>query len=203
MTPLGDPLGKTGNTLGSISAMEDEAAARVRRLQAELEALQRARAGLANNPNADDPASQRAKLRARLFELVDLLKERMAAKPVAPSNAGSRGNGFTSTSRPVDQMRQIVNLYRAGDSQAALRAIQLIDPTSISRQQALTLKYLTASCHRRLSDAEQAKRLYLELANQKDDPFLATCAGWQLDAIQTREAIAVGTDTTRKRSVSK
>jgi tetratricopeptide (TPR) repeat protein len=176
----------------------------LRRLQAELDALGRAQAALIDDPPSagSDSLSERAKLKERLIELIEKLKSSGRPASAGPPSS-SRPTEPATDAKPVDRLKQAENLYRAGEIRLAQRVLQSIDAAGLSSKQAGLVRYLRASCHRRLGEYDQARQLYREIAASKDDTFLADCATWQLQAIRTREEIAAQTGSTRTPSTPK
>jgi hypothetical protein len=178
----------------------------LRRLQAELDALKKARSEppASPAPPADSAAAEamadRIKLKLKLFDLIEKLQTKRVSSPANPPPFPEAPRLTDDKGKPVDRLRQVQNLYRSGQIQAAQRALQLMDPATFTGRQGAMLKYLRASCHRRAGELDQAKQLYGELASSKDDEFLAECAAWQLQAIKAREELASRLDTTRSPS---
>ncbi|MCX7700443.1 MAG: hypothetical protein N2039_06160 [Gemmataceae bacterium] len=143
-----------------------------------------------------DLVAERARLKARLFDLLERIPSRRA--PATSTPAVEPPPEWTSESfRPVDRIRYVQNLIKAGQYATALRASKVMDPANFSGKQGAMLRYLQASAHRRAGDLEAAKKLYAELAQSRDDDFLAECAAWQLQAIRTREELTGRLDITR------
>lgn len=190
----------------------------LRRLRAELEELKRLRRDqspatptLTSTPAATPPASEakpepssetaelvaeRARLKARLFDLLERIPSRQVPAKNTPA-AEPPPELNSETFRPVDRIRYVQNLIKAGQYATALRTFQVLDPSNFSGKQGAMLRYLQASAHRRAGDLEAAKKLYAELAQSREDDFLAECAAWQLQAIRTREELSGRLDTTR------
>jgi len=141
---------------------------------------------------------ERAKLRSRLDELFEQLLKKNAAAPAAtPTHAEPAHDVPHSAVAPADRLRQAQNLFRIGEVRAAQRALLLIDPNTLAGKQPSLWNYMKASCHRRLGELAPAKQIYAELAESKEDEFLAECAAWQLQALRTREELTLPLDTTR------
>jgi hypothetical protein len=196
--PSDEPFRNTANSLTVPPARptiggSDE----LRRLQAEIEAIARMQEGLGDDPMppAADSASERAKLRERLIELIDKLKSssRSGSSPKAQSQSADP----ISDMRPIDRLKQAENLYRAGEVRSAQKVLQSIEPASLAGKQGILVRYLLASCHRRLGEYDQARIIYRDIAASKEDAFLAECAAWQLQAIRSREEIATQVAPTR------
>lgn len=181
--------------------------AELRQLRAELEKLKRERSGIpaptANSPAGPGAATQsvdesaelaaeRARLKAKLFELMERIPARRSPPP--PVAEPSHDTNPDSV-RPLDRVRYLQNLIKSGQYATALRAFQVMDPTSFTGKQGAMLRYLKASAHRRAGDLETAKQIYGELAQSREDDFLAECAAWQLQAIKAKEELLGRLDT--------
>lgn len=176
---------------------------RIRQLQMEIEALRRARASANAKVGEKKPlpaSDERAKLSARLAELIELLKARKAAAPPPPPPPAAAAKPSAAPAvdpaRPVNRIRLVQNLYRSGETVAALRAMQMIEPASLTNKEAALIRYLKASCHRKLGETDKAREIYREIAASKDDAFLAECAAWQLRTMEIRQGLAAQLDTT-------
>lgn len=182
----------------------------LKQLRAELEELKRSRsrgsqppaASPASKPEMDVPnesaelAAERARLKAKLYELLERIPARQTPPSTAPIVDPSHDTNPDSV-RPVDRLRYLQNLIKSGQYATALRAFQVMDPASMTGKQGAMLRYLKASAHRRAGDLEAAKQLFAELAQSREDEFLAECAAWQLQAIRMREELNGRLDTTR------
>lgn len=135
-----------------------------------------------------DPAAERLRLRGQLDELLLQMKRRaIAAEPAAKAPAGKFD--LPASSQPVDLLRAATNLFRNNDTDAALGALRQIDPKLLGPQDGALATYLTACCLRKLNRRPEAAVLFREVAEGKDDEFLAGCAISQLALIRTSQEI--------------
>ncbi len=194
------------------TTLDDATQKELQRLRAELEEWKRSR--LADSPapgsapssaaaprndgahESADAVAERARLKARLFELLEQIPTRRMPTPAAPAVAPTPELN-SENFRPVDRIRYLQNLMKAGQYATALRAFQVMDPANLSGKQGAMLRYLQASAHRRAGDLDAAKKLYAELAQSREDEFLAECAAWHLQALRTREELTGRLDTSR------
>jgi len=179
---------------------------RLKQFQSELEALKKARseAAASGATGSDATQEERAKLKTQLNELIERLKAREAAPPVPPpAPADAAKSESTDSTRTIDRLRLVHNLLRVGENQAALRALQLIEPATLNPKEAILVQYLKASCYRRLGQLGKAKEIYGGIAGSKEDAFLAECAAWQLRSVEMREGSAMRADTTAAKGSSK
>jgi hypothetical protein len=133
-----------------------------------------------------DPAAERARLQGQILELIRQLKDRPTG-PAAKTKASGPKLELPPGTRPVDRLRSAVNLFKAGDTDAALGAFRQLDPDDLPREDRATAKYLTACCLRKLNRRSEAAVLFREVAETKDDDFLAECAISQLALIRTTQ----------------
>lgn len=207
--PLRDSLVPPPPVPGSSSKNPAE---KLRNLQGDLESLKK---NEANPPEKATPGNsapilseadamaERLRLKSRLLELIGQLASRAAQPPVPPAPEPPRFPEIDFNRKPTDRSRFIQNLYRAGETKSTLRAIELVPPGEFTGKQASLMKYIRASCHRRLGQLSEAKQLYSELTLSTEDEFLAQCAAWQLEAIRWRIENAAQLDLTRTHAPSK
>jgi hypothetical protein len=144
---------------------------------------------------------ERAKLRA---ELLARLKALTAGPPIAPivpprppvviPKVGSGG-------RPVDALGLAMNLFRDDDVEAALGAFRQIDPAALAPADRAFVRYMTASCLRRLGRTTEALVAYREVAEApQDDEFLAGSAVWQVSMIRSNQELQAQLEQLRARA---
>lgn len=153
-------------------------------------------------PPADDPlALERAKLQGQLQELLKRLNERPPAPGYGPVPAMPPGKKFEfpEGTRPVDSLRLAMNLFRDNDFDAALRACRLIDPATLSREDRTFVQYMSACCLRRLGKRGEAAVIYREVADAREDEFVAECAVWQLALIRSSQELEAQLEQLRSR----
>lgn len=174
-----------------------------RSLRTELDALTREREYGATD--AGDPgslATEKAMLRGQLLELVKQIGERKKT-PTAAHQEDHPKFEIKESDRPLDSLRQAQNLYRTNDFQAALITFKKFDPAALNREDRPFVQYMTASCLRRLGKLSDAAALYREVADAKEDEFLAECAKWQLSSIHWMQELEAQLEELRSRRKSK
>lgn len=136
----------------------------------------------------DDLAEERAKLQK---QLADLLK-RVEATPHAPVPTHPKSvspKKSDAMDKSVDPVRQGMNLFRENDFDAALRAFRYVDADALTREDRAFTKYMEACCLRRLNKSGEAIALYREVADAKEDEFVAEMAIWQLSMIRSSQEL--------------
>jgi hypothetical protein len=146
-------------------------------------------------------SAERAKLQAELLSML----RRLSTAP--PPNAAPPVPLYPPKTKPevtdaakADAIREGMNLFRDGAFEAARRAFQLIEPTPLSREDRIFVRYMQASCLRRLGRTAESEVIYREVANSPDDEFLANCAIWQLSLIRTEADLQLQLDQLRARA---
>ncbi len=77
--------------------------------------------------------------------------------------------------------------FRLGQFDRALETYQLLDLVGMRAGDRLAVRYMMATCLRKLGKVNEAKVIYREIANAKGDERLAQCARWQLGNIAWRQ----------------
>ncbi len=189
-----------------------------RKLQTELEALAAEREAAAKD-FTDPPgsAAEKAKLRAQLLDLLKKLGEKKTTPPpVPPATAAPPPRikeplplpavpKFLSedSTRPVDALRAAQNYFRSGDVDASLRTLKLIDTNTLAKEDRAFVQYLTACCLRKTNKLAEAAELYREVADKKEDTFLAEYAVWQLSTMKSIGELETTLEQLRSRRKSK
>lgn len=150
----------------------------------------------------DDVATERARLQGQLKELLKRLNERppmpsgpRAGLPSTPRPKFEFGEG----SRPGDGLRVAMNLFRDNDFDSALRAFRLIDTAGLPREDRAFVQYMTGCCLRRLGKRNEAAAQFREVADAKDDEFVADCAVWQLSLLRSTQELEATLEQVRSR----
>jgi hypothetical protein len=147
-------------------------------------------------------SAERAKLQAELLSMLRRLSTApapSAAPPVPLYPPKGKAPEVTDAAK-ADAIREGMNLFRDGNFEAARRAFQLIEPTPLSREDRIFVRYMQACCLRRLGRAAESEVIYREVANSPDDEFLANCAIWQLSLIRTEADLQLQLDQLRARA---
>jgi hypothetical protein len=185
----------------------------VKKLTEELGDLARERDALTKPAKPDASGDERARLRAQLLDTVKRLenqrKAAAAPKPADP-NKGAAKDPHPPTkydipdgTKPVDPMRLAVQVYKLGDADAALRAFALVDTTVLGKEDRAFTQYMTACCLRQTGKASEAAKIYRDITETKDDPFLTECALWQLAAIRSTQELESQLEQLRSRRKAK
>jgi tetratricopeptide (TPR) repeat protein len=192
----------------------DELVAQLKAERESLESLQDAaivEPELDDSPTATQTEQLRQQLAQLLSEFAKRRKEEKTAADSKPNcgqasnilatRAAKRPDGMEqpaedkttaakpadfATGKPVDPLALAQALFRVSDFDAAIQAFGLIEPSSLKADDRVAVKYLTATCLRKLGRVPEALPLYREVANSKTDEFYADCARWQLRAIDWR-----------------
>lgn len=158
------------------------------KLRADADALARERAEAARDLGPSAETTERAVLKAQLLDLLKRLGERPAAAP--PTKAGPPPRfEVPDRVRPAEAVRMAEDLFRAEDYEAALRVLRLTDPTQLGRDDRVFAQYLTACCLRKQNKRAEAAAIYREVADAKEDSFLAECAVSQLALMRSADEL--------------
>jgi hypothetical protein len=130
-----------------------------------------------------------------------LVSPRVPGEALVPSRP-SEGTGSAGTDKLVDPLALAQALFKSGDFEGALAAYRLLDASKLSRREHAAAQYMTACCLRHLGKTAEAASLYREVANAREDDFLAECAQWQLGAIQWRQEMESQLQQLRKRRLA-
>lgn len=94
------------------------------------------------------------------------------------------------------------SLFSLGDFESALRAYRQINLSSLQIEELAPVRYLIATCLRRLGKNDEAANLYREIASSKGDEFFADCAQWQLSAMRWRQELESHIEEVRRKRQS-
>jgi TolA-binding protein len=174
-------------------------------LRAQREALrqERTRADRQTEHGPGDNEEEMARLRRRMNELMDRLGSRTgtavappapppepgagSSAPPAPGVAGGTGGrGGTSV---IDPVALAQNLFQAGEYAAALEAYRRVPLEGKRAEERMPVRYMIATCLRKLGKTEEAAAVYREVAGSKGDEFTAECARWQLNNLTWKRDI--------------
>jgi TolA-binding protein len=81
-------------------------------------------------------------------------------------------------------------LFRAGNYEGALQAYRMIPLTGLKIQERAPIRYMIATCLRRLNKTEEAATVYREVANMTGDEMVAHCAQWQLTSLRWHKELS-------------
>jgi hypothetical protein len=151
--------------------------------------------------SAESISAERARLQGQLQQLLKLMEERAKSGPPAVRPpVGPRPGPLPGGGPPVDAVRAAMNYFRDRDYEAALIVAKGIDPATLGREDRAFAQYLTGSCLLKLGRRTEARAVFREVANAKDDEFLSECAVWQLQLLQSRAEIEAQIEQLRGRS---
>jgi hypothetical protein len=163
---------------------------------------------LGADKNGSDTAAERAKLQADLLALLKRIS--VSPSPPMPYPSGPMPSPGPKPkvepgvgSKGPDPIREAMNSFRDNDFEGAKRTLQLIDPTTLPKEDRVFVRYLTACCFRRQGKTAEAEVIYREVANSGDDEFLESCAKWQLSLIRSEQELQAQLEQLRARAKSK
>ncbi|MBX9624878.1 MAG: hypothetical protein K2X82_13820 [Gemmataceae bacterium] len=168
------------------------------KLKADADALAKEREAAARDVGPPAVATERAVLQAQLLDLLKRLNERPAPAPAPKASPPPRFE-VPDRVRPSDAVRMAENLFRDGDFDACLRVLRLTDRAQLGRDDRAFADYLTATCLRKLNKRAEAAAIYREVADARDDPFLAECAVSQLALMRSAEELEAQLEQLRGR----
>lgn len=145
------------------------------KLKADAAALAKERDEAAKDAGPPPQAADRAELQRRVLQLL----ERLADKPAPPPRGGpSPPPRFEVPDRirPAEAVRAAEYLFRDRDYDACLRVLQQTDRTQLGREDRAFAQYLSACCLRLTNRRAEAAAIYREVADAREDEFLAECA---------------------------
>lgn len=183
-----------------------------KKLKEQLNELLREREGIVKEAAGDSaPAGEAAKLRKQLLETLSKLEQQQKKPPAThaePKKPGGAGHppeklDLPTDKEPIDRLRLALNLYKTGDTDAALRAFKLIDVSVLTKEDRAFAQYMTAGCLRKTGKVPEALVLFREIADAKEDGFLTECALWQIGAIRSAQELETQLEQLRARRKSK
>jgi hypothetical protein len=154
------------------------------------------------------------KLRLRIAELLGRLQTKPRATPVPPAEAEQPDPVPTPPALPTPAPLPVAPLaqdatafpteialaevqFQAGQFDRALLTLRHLDAGSLSVREQTWAKFLMAGCHRKLGKLAEAAKLYREVAEVEDDPFLKETAQWQLSLLHWRQELQGELDAMR------
>ncbi|MBA4065287.1 MAG: hypothetical protein C0501_16570 [Isosphaera sp.] len=144
---------------------------------------------------------ERAVLIDRLNAILDRMKSLPPAQPLPPPRPPAAVPKVGNGSRPVDALGLAMNLARDDEFEAALGAFRQIDPATLAPADRAFVRYMTASCLRRLGRTTDALVAYRDVAEApQDDEFLAGCAVWQVSMIRSNQELQAQLEQLRARA---
>gem|GEM_PF-3004465 len=163
-----------------------DAKASLEKLKAEIDALLQQRSSIESGKG--NPYSERSRLQQELKELLQRIESRPPAAPRPKGNeTPTRKFEIGQGDKPLDLLRSATNLFKDGDVDAALRTLRMIDTSALGREDRAYTKYMIATCLRRTGRVSEAATVYREVAESREDDFLAECAIWQLSILRSTQ----------------
>jgi hypothetical protein len=159
------------------------------KLKAEAAALAREREEAAKDVGPPAVATEREVLQARLLDLLKRLESRPAPAPAPRGGTPPPRFEVPDRVRPSDAVRMAENLFRDKDYVACLLVLRQIDRTQLGREDRAFAQYLTACCLRLTDRRAEAAAIYREVADAREDEFLAECAVSQLALMRSAEEL--------------
>ena len=150
--------------------------------------------------------TERAIVRAQLLDLLKRINDKQSTPSLPPHSASPppKEKFNLEGSRPVDVVRMAENLFRSGDTFAALQAFRSVDQEVIPREDRLFVQYMTACCLRKMNKRAEAAALYREVAEAKDvDEILSGCAISQLSMIRRTQDLEAQLEQLQSRPKSR
>jgi hypothetical protein len=179
----------------------------IEQVREQREALRTER-GSAPRPAEATPSTtdeEMARLRSRLSDLVDRLSSRPAPGPSEPGPAAAppprRGDEprGPAAAGVIDPVAMGQNYFRAGDYARALGAYRMVPLEGKGAGEGLVVKYMIATCLRKLGKTDEAVAAYREVAGARGDDFTAECARWQLSHLSWQREMATRLAQLRER----
>lgn len=177
---------------GPAPAVAPGLAGQDKKLRADAAALAADRKAATDN----SLSQEREKLRADLMSVLKRLEAAQQAppRPVAPTPipAAKSKIDWPEGTKPIDTLRRAMNLFRDNDFEAALTVFgQLLqDPGQLPREDRVFVRYMAASCLRRLGRVGEAQIAYRETAElAEQDEFFAEAATVQLSLIRSSQEL--------------
>ena len=163
-----------------------DAEASLEKLKAEIDALLQQRSSTESGKG--NLYSERSRLQQELKELLQRIESRPPTFPRPKANeTPTRKFEIGQGDKPLDLLRSATNLFKDGDVDAALRTLRMIDTSALGREDRAYTKYMIATCLRRTGRVSEAATVYREVAESREDDFLAECAIWQLSILRSTQ----------------
>lgn len=154
-----------------------------------------------------DTAAEKARLQAELLALLKRMSANPAPpmpSPVPPVAVAPKPRSDADAAKSLDPVREAMNLFRENDFESARLIFQRIDPATLpSKEDRAFVRYMIASCHRRQGRIADAEVVYREVANNRDDEFLASYATQQLSLISSERELQAQLGELRSRAKPK
>jgi hypothetical protein len=147
-------------------------------------------------PGKAEPAEDKDALNQKLNDLLKKLAEQKnAPKPATPATKPHDPHDphpptppkviLPEGGKPADQVRSAGNLFQAKDLDEAYRIVKGLDLSQLTKEDRAFAEYIRAACLRKQGKLQDALTVYRQIADAKEDPFLADCAVTQITAINS------------------
>jgi len=188
------------------------------KLKEATESLKLEREKLAQDAATDaGNAAERMTLRATLLKKIQELGDKKSPlpslilvppKPVLPLigvKPETKWPPAVGGATSLDPLRESQNLYLAGQTDAAFRALQFLmqQPDTLSPHDRAFAQYLSACCQRRMGKLPEAAALFREIADAKPDVVLTESALSQLSLIRSAQEFEMRMEELRARRSAK
>ncbi len=185
------------------------------KLKADIEALKGEQLPLKEELNPD---VERALLRKQMMEMLKKISEKKAASEptlptpkevplpkevVVPKETPKPKIDIPTSGRPTDTIRVAQNLFRDGDTGAALAAFKSLDPSTLARDDRAFVQFMSACCLRKMGKLNDAAVLYREVVESRDDEFLAENAQSHIALIRAAQENEAQLEQLRSRRKTK
>ncbi|MFO0865803.1 MAG: hypothetical protein U0744_14325 [Gemmataceae bacterium] len=120
----------------------------------------------------------------------------------SPSKQAELAPSKVDIDHPVDALAMAHSLFLAGRPEESLAVFRKLDLKDFRPEDRMPIQCLMASCLRQMGRADDAREIYLKLANAKDDDQIAAVAQWQLRQIRWRKDMNDLVDSVRARRQS-
>jgi hypothetical protein len=156
--------------------------------------------------SAPQDGGEELKLRLRIAELIGRIQakprptqappaESEKPDPVAPTPGLPTSPTLPVALLPQDATSVPTQLalaevqFQAGQFDQALLTLRHVDVGNLPLREQMWAKFLMAGCHRKAGNLAEAAKLYREVAEVKDDPFLKETAEWHLNLLHWRQEL--------------
>ena len=89
----------------------------------------------------------------------------------------------------IDRISLASSLFATGQHAECLQVLQQLKEESLSPDDIIWRRYLTACCHRGIGEYKEAARLYREIVGRPDSDWTRELAKWWLDHLRERNEL--------------
>lgn len=191
--------GKSPSELRAKPQAAEEYRRRLMELRAERAAMVRDRHDAAQDVARVEamPPAERAELQTKISELLTKLAT-APPKPALVEPSKSVATALPADFKPADPISLSRVLFRNQEFEASLRILKLIETENLEREDRAFVQYLMASCLRHMGKHSEALVIYRDIADQREDLFLAECAVWQISSIKWQQEAQTQLEQSRR-----